>query len=132
MTDINQIRINDVQKQIKDLESQEKTLTAKLTKANRISNVTTGISMIAALIGTIFGSASLATLMFPVAFIIIPVTLICVSSTAINKVVTKKSKKEIKQLENVRNELKTLKLAYSKALDDNVITDEEYREILKK
>ena len=89
------------------------------------------ISMAAASIGAVVGSVSLATLMIPTAFIIIPTTIICGSSTAANKVVTKKSKKQIKQLENIKNDLKSLKLAFSTAMEDEQITDGEYQEIMK-
>ena len=122
---IDQIRINDIQKQMKGLELREKVLSARLIKSNRIAYITTGIYMAVTSIGTLAGSASLTTLTLPVAFIRIPVTIVYGTSTAINKVITKKSKKQIIELESIRNQLKTSKLALSIALDDNKITDEE-------
>ena len=104
--DVNQIRIQDIKNQIKDLENQEKKVVSMLSKYEKISNITTGISLTAASFGTVVGALSAASLMFPIAAIVIAATVICAVSTGINKHFTKKSKKQIKDLENVRNNLK--------------------------
>ena len=75
--DINQIRINDVQKGIKNLESREKTLSSKLSRLEKISDITTGISIGAASTAAVLGSVSAATLIFPITAIVIPVTIVC-------------------------------------------------------
>ena len=90
----------------------------KTSRFQKIRDITSAISVVMASIGTIFGSAPLATLMTSIAAFIITIKTICASSTAVYKVMTKKAEKQVFDLVNVKNDLKKLKSAISTAMKD--------------
>ena len=114
----NQNRINDIQNKIKNLESSEKTLSTRLSKLEIISDVTSGISIGAASTAAVLETVSAVPLMFRITAIVIPATIVCAISSAVNKLVFKKSKTRIKDLENILNEWQNLKLAFNNAMID--------------
>ena len=131
MEDIHSYRINDIKHLIESLESKKLKLERKLQRGNKITSVTSSISLSVASIAAILGSTSLAVSAIPTAPIIICLASTCAISTSVGKVFTKKNKKRSLKINELEKKINSLKVQFSKAMDDNLISEEEYNELIK-
>ena len=92
--------------------------------------MTSSISLSVASIAAVLGSVSLGVSAIPTAPLIICLASTCAISTSVGKVFTKKNKKRSLKINELEKKINSLKVQFSKAMDDNVISEEEYKDIL--
>ena len=92
--------------------------------------MTSSISLSVASIAAVLGSVSLGVSAIQTAPLIICLASTCAISTSVGKAFTKKNKKRSLKINELEKKVSSLKVQLSKSMDDNVITEEEHRDIL--